>query len=220
MNKKQLSTILTELEIKYGAGITNVKRRKVSPHDPRTRSQITKGGMRGGDRMSDHNHSYQSYYAKHLQSYVGMENLVIAEIGILLGSGLALWSDLFKNSRILGFDIDIRYAHDNLVNLKSKGANTDNIELHEIDQFVDNRLLVDGILKGDKLDIVIDDGVHNESAILQTITSVEDNLSDNFVYFIEDINVSGAIQSAFPYFRVHQYRGRHHNSSLIVLTAQ
>ena len=46
-------------------------------------------------------------------------------------------------------------------NLKKKGAfANNNLELYGFDQFQDNQNLLGRILKNDKIDICIDDGVH------------------------------------------------------------
>ena len=48
---------LVGTEIKYGGMVTNVKRNKVSPKDPRTNEQLRSGGMIGGDRMLYHGYA-------------------------------------------------------------------------------------------------------------------------------------------------------------------
>ena len=177
---------LVGTEIKYGGIVTNVPRRKVSPKDPRTRQQLNSGGMVGGDRMF--HHGYARKYSEYLKAYVQSGNPVtLVEIGILEGTGLALWCDLFENGRIIGLDIDLGHINRNMDNLKKRGAFQNNQpELFEFDQYLDNRGSICDILKGDSIDVCIDDGAHSVDSILTTTKSVFPHLADRFIYFIED----------------------------------
>src|SRR4030042_4542522 len=94
---------LVGTEIKYGGIETNVPRNKVSPKDPRTKEQLSRGGMVGGDRML--HHGYAKKYSEYLLPYVKKDTpLTVTEFGILKGTGLSIWCDLFQNARILGLD--------------------------------------------------------------------------------------------------------------------
>ncbi len=173
-------------EIKYGGIETNVPRNKVSPKDPRTKEQISLGGMVGGDRML--HHGYAEKYSEYLLPYVKKCNPVtVVEFGILKGTGLAIWCDLFQNGRILGLDIDLSHINGNMDSLKNLGAFKKNQpELYVFDQFLDNTEYLSTILKGDSIDICIDDGFHSIESILSTMRSTLPYLADEFVYFIED----------------------------------
>ena len=173
-------------EIKYGGRTVNVPRNKVSPKDPRTEEQLRSGGMKGGDRMLYH--GYASKYSEYLVPYVEKDRTVIlCEFGILKGTGLAIWCDLFKNVRVLGLDIDLGHIKNNMDNLELLGAFKSNQpELHEFDQLEDNVEYLRTILKGDKIDVCIDDGLHSIESILRTMKSVMPHLADEAVYFIED----------------------------------
>ncbi len=176
-------------EYKYGGTIKNVPRNKVSEKDSRTKNQLLSGGMTGGDRMSKVEHNYAPVYSKFLTPFLANKNkkIILLEVGILKGTGLAIWSELFPNGRIIGLDIDLSHIHKNMENIKSLGAfQNNNIELYEFDQFNDNREKLDNILKGDKIDIIIDDGLHWNETIINTIKSVKPFLADIFMYFIED----------------------------------
>jgi len=195
------TTWLVGTEIKYGGYITNVQRNKVSPIDPRSEEKIETGGMTGGDRML-HN-GYATKYSKYILPYVNSNKQVtLAEVGILMGTGLAIWCDLFPNGRILGFDIDLTHINRNMSRLKSIGAFKRNIpELYEYDQFLDNTKYLGSILKNNKIDICIDDGFHCDEAILTTMKSVLPYLGDSFVYFIEDNeNVYKKLKLIYPNF--------------------
>jgi hypothetical protein len=78
---------LESCEFYMGGYVKDVARAKVSPGDPRSKSELNCGGMVGGDRML--HHGYAKYYAKHLRRFVEPKNdLVVVECGILRGTGL------------------------------------------------------------------------------------------------------------------------------------
>jgi hypothetical protein len=204
-NQLDLKNELISLEIKYGGIQTNVPRNKVSIHDPRTAEQIATGGMTGGDRML--HHGYAKYYGKYLHPLLHKKDLTIIEIGILKGSGLAIWSEIFINPKIIGLDIDPQHFYNNYKNLSKLGAFTETKpEIFEFDQFEDNTKYIKKILGKNKIDIIIDDGFHSDHAILNTIKSVKQYLSKEFVYFIEDNdNVHKLIKQKYPSFVVKNY---------------
>ena len=198
--------VLKELE--YGGYVANIPRNIVSNKDPRTKKQILWGGMEGGDRMSKLHQGYASVYAKYLQPFIQQQKpVVLVEIGVLRGTGIAIWSELFPNGRIIGLDIDLSHMKQNMDRLKRKGAfKNNNLELYKFDQFQNNRKLLKTILRNDKIDICIDDGCHFNEAILTTINSVTPYLAKNFVYFIEDNNsVHETIKKMYPDFKVENF---------------
>ena len=158
--------------------------------------------MQGGDRML--HHGYARKYSEHLARFNQEERLVIAEFGILRGIGLAIWCDLFPNSRILGLDIDLSHPNDNMSDLVKKGAFSRNKpELHRYDQFVYSEDLVGEILQGDTIDICIDDGCHFNEAIMCTMRSVMPHMSSAFLYFVEDNrSVFDEIEQEYPGFNL------------------
>lgn len=85
-------------------------------------------------------------------------------------------------------------------NLKNLGAFKRNQpELYEFDSFLDNIEYLGMVLKGDKIDICMDDGMHSDESILSTMKSVLPYLADNFIYFVEDNpNVHKEIRSTYP----------------------
>ena len=124
-------------ELKYGGKVSGVKRNRVSPFDPRTKEQLAVGGCTGGDRMLDH--AYASSYSSYLHSYIQQidSRPTICEFGILKGTGLAVWCDLFPSSRCIGFDIDLSHIEQNMENLVKLGAFSANSpEIYEYDQYV------------------------------------------------------------------------------------
>nr|WP_319392824.1 hypothetical protein [uncultured Desulfobacter sp.] len=190
---------LIATEMKYGGIVTQVPRNKVSPKDPRTMEQIRKGGMIGGDRML--HHGYAEKYSKYLLPYIeGNRSVTVVEFGILKGTGIAMWCDLFTDGRILGLDIDLGHINENMVNLKRLGAFKNNRpELYEFDQFEDNIGYLGTILKDDRIDICFDDGLHSTESILNTMKSAMPYLAEESLYFIEDNkDVHKTIRSLYP----------------------
>src|SRR5690606_14469901 len=126
--------------------------------------------------------------------------VTLAEFGILRGTGLAIWCDLFPTSRVIGLDIDLSHARENFPHLESLGTFTHNQpELPEYDQFVDNAAYLGEILGGAKLDVVMDDGFHSTDSILTTVESVRPHLAEDFVYLIEDNpRVHRALRARYP----------------------
>lgn len=177
---------LISTEIKFGGKVQGVRRKKVSPHDTRSKEDLKSGGMVGGDRMF--HHGYAEKYSEYLLPIARKKDpITLVEVGILKGNGLAIWCELFQNSRIIGFDIDLNHFMENKANLERKGAFKHVFpELYEFDQFLDNAEMVESILKGNKLDVCIDDGFHSEETVLMTLKSLYPHLSSDFVYFIED----------------------------------
>lgn len=195
-------------EYKYGGTEKKIKRKKVSEFDPRTSKELEMCGMIGGDRMSRIEHNYAPIYTRYLKPFVmKKDKVVLVEVGILKGTGLAIWSDLFDNSRIIGLDIDLSYIEKNMASLKNKNAfKNNNLELYEFDQFKDNKRLITNILKGDKINIMIDDGAHLDNSILKTMDSVMPFMDDNFVYFVEDNDkVHLKIIERYPDYKVVNY---------------
>jgi len=195
-------------EAYYGGFVKDVPRNVVSNKDPRSPEQLSQDGMRGGDRMSNIHHGYARTYAKYLNSFVQDQGLIVlAEIGILKGAGLAIWSDLFEKGRILGFDIDLDHIRQNMKFLKERGAfKNGDPELYEFDQFQDNEKLLLDVLHGDKLNICIDDGFHSNETIITTLQSVIPHLAEKFVYFIEDnADVHKVLRVLYPNLKVDSF---------------
>lgn len=200
------SAWLIATELKYGGMVTNVKRQKVSPWDPRTIQQVEAGGMTGGDRML--HHGYAIKYSEFLGPYIrNNEPVVMVEFGILKGTGLAVWCDLFKNGRIIGLDIDLHHIERNRENLLALGAFRHNdYEIYEFDQFLDNQRYLGKILNREKVDICIDDGFHSNKSIITTMKSVVPYLNRKFLYIVEDNDqVHKDIEMEFPDFAVQSF---------------
>ena len=200
---------LAGAEEKFG-GMRYVNRRAISPSDSRTRDEVDNTPSVGGDRMSEFNHGYGEYYQSHLQPYVEQrqERFTICEIGILQGTGLAIWCDLFPNSRVIGLDFELGYFNDNFETLKKLGAFSQNSpEIYHFDQFDSkNTEYLHEILNGDKVDICVDDGCHANEAVLTALKSFSPHLNNDFVYFVEDNkNVHVKIRNLYDQFNIQKY---------------
>ena len=187
-------------EHKFGGYISKVKVNEVSDNDLRSKKELeTTGRMIGGDRMI--HHDYAKNYSKFLRPFLDSnKNIVLVECGILMGTGLAVWSKLFPDASLIGLDIDINYFKQNYKKLKNLGAFT-NVEpkLLKFDQFNPNTEKLEIYLNGRGIDIFIDDGLHSEETIKNTLRSVKKLMSKSFVYFIEDNEfVSDSIQIEHP----------------------
>lgn len=192
------------VEKKYGGIQYLVKRGIVSPLDQRSKYEIDKGGMQGGDRM--YHHSYAEIYSHYLKPFLlnTTNPITLIEVGILNGSGLAIWSDLLPNADIIGLDIDLTNTQQNLDFLKTRGAFKNNLpELYKFDQLNCDQSHLRPILRSRKIDICIDDGLHSDESIINTLNAMLLDLSDNFVYFIEDHKtISSVLVGKYPQFKI------------------
>ena len=197
---------LTEVEEKYG-GVVQIENRATSLLDRYTDYVM----QQGGDRMSNLLNGYSDFYQSFLELFVVQryEKFTVCEVGILRGTGLAIWCDLFPNSRIIGLDLELSYFEENYRNLRKLGAFSQNSpEIYQFDQFnTENTENLENILKGDKVDICIDDGCHADEAILTTLKCMKPHLSNDFVYFVEDHKqVHTKIRSLYEHYHVHYFK--------------
>jgi hypothetical protein len=188
----------------YGGFHKDVRRNRVSPLDPRPPQELQAGGMEGGDRMSPLHHGYARAYARHLAPFVraGGE-LTLVEVGILRGTGLAVWSDLFPRAQVLGLDVDLSHYRGNEELLRGRGAfAAGNVRVAEFDQYAPDVGAVGALLAGRRIDVFIDDGCHADEAILRTLEAARGFLADRFVYFIEDNDTAlPTLRARFPAYR-------------------
>lgn len=146
----------------------------------------------GGDRMSPHHHDYGWCYAEFLKPFISElapKQLTLVEVGILNGSGLAIWCDLFPKARVIGLDIDLSNYHANRKNLETKGAFKQNSpEVYSFDQLdaVKAESVLHDVLGETQVNIVIDDGCHSRESVEITFEKVRPFLAKQCVYFIED----------------------------------
>lgn len=198
---------LIEREKRYGGYVTDLKRHRISDLD--SRSFLSHDhGMTGGDRMSPCRHNYGDLYAQYLRPFLeNAASVTLVEVGVLQGTGLAIWSDLFSDGRVIGLDVDLTHFESNSSRLLNLGAfKAPNYEVHLFDGFVDNRQYLSQILQGDTVDIAIDDASHANSSILTTFESIREFLASNFVYFVEDNrDVHFELSREYPQYHVEPF---------------
>ncbi len=180
---------LMRTEFRYAQGKLRAERRYKSIHHTRVQGNViyrTQGPV-GGDRMI--HHGYAQVYASYLRQFVEdrFASLTVVEAGILYGTGLAIWCDLFPSSRCIGLDLSLSFFHEYKNQVRRRGGFPNGLpEVYEFDQFADNRKMLADILGEKSIDIFIDDGCHADEAILNTFDCVKPYLSEEFVYFVED----------------------------------
>jgi hypothetical protein len=178
------SEYLQLLEIKFGGYITEI----AATIDSSKVKRIYSGNNTGGDRMNVFFHDYSSKYSEYLSPLSQSDELIrILEVGILKGTGLAVWSEYFNNKEIYGFDYDLGNFENNKSNLIELGGFKDGLPITLFyDQFADNSETLKKTFGDRKLDVVIDDAFHSDESIINTFDELQPYLAEKFVYFIED----------------------------------
>jgi hypothetical protein len=203
MNIDQLtdSELIQYLELKYGGYSRNVNATIKA-----TEVKKLKGISHiGGDRMSVFFKDYSQIYSEYLEPLKKRKHSVnLLEIGILKGTGLAVWDEYFENKQIYGFDYDLGNYKRNLSNLVSRGAFKKEFPTVKFfDQFSDNSNMLKEIFGNKKIDVVIDDAFHSDESIINSFTELEHYLSKTFIYIIEDNHtVWKKIESLYPIYKV------------------
>lgn len=207
---KEAEKYLCDLESRYSGGRTPVTRRRVSPLDPRlSPGQGVKsipGNMVSGGRFIP-NRFYAQTYVQKLSDYVDRP-FVLVELGVLLGVGLAVWCDVFPEARIVGFDIDPDRFDKSL--LTSRGAfASNNPEVQFLDELADDASdRISAALGGARIDVMIDDALHDDTSILKAMATFMPFMAEQFLYFVEDnATVDVAIRNTYPDLNVER-RGK------------
>jgi cephalosporin hydroxylase len=179
MDRTDLEHRLVALEARFGGYHTKVPWNVRSQYAPEPRLDW----MTGGDRMSVH--GYAPVYAEVLSSITPR---VIVELGILRGTGLAMWCDLFPTARVIGLDIDLQHFAQNFDNLRERGAFEKNRpDLFQFDEMApDAPARLAAIMGGAKADLFIDDALHSDEAILRTFSHAWQHVRRGGAYIIED----------------------------------
>lgn len=176
---------LIELEKKYG-GRYVVPGRNISPL---MKTVDNYECHEGGDRMGPH--GYAEHYAKVLPKTPD----VIVEMGILRGTGLALWSELYPGVKLVGLDINVNNFMEHKDELLAKGAFKARLPVvlpfDEFDMYYWDSLAT--LLPRNSVDVWIDDAVHETGAILNAFELAYPFMYDRSVYIIEDNEEAGAI---------------------------
>lgn len=139
----------------------------------------------GSDKMSFVANRYARAYGKTLDPWI--QASVVVEIGILDGSGLALWSEVFPNAHLVGIDLRRDLFDANMINLVGLGAFQRGIpHVLEVDAYRPDADTLSALSSLGPVDVVIDDGPHTFDAIERMARALRPYLAENFVDIIED----------------------------------
>ena len=110
------------------------------------------------------------------------EEINILEIGVRKGKSLSVWKKYFPKARIFGIDIDPNCLdyQDERVSIVI-GPQEDNSTIQKV---ID---LCESETGRDKFDIIIDDGSHINSDIIDSLSFLWDSLEKKGIYVIEDL---------------------------------
>ena len=123
--------------------------------------------------------SYFNVYDEIFKNYIG-KNIVFVEIGVLHGGSLQMWRDYFgKQARIIGVDI----------NPKAKMLEEKGFEIFIGSQSSEN-FWNDFYKKVGFVDIVLDDGGHQNAQQIITAFKSIPNINDGGVFVTEDTHTS------------------------------
>ena len=171
------SEMLIFLELKYGGYVNNIT--------SKIGNKIMKNHT-GGDRFNPFYNDYSKMYSEYLHNLKNSK-IKLLEVGILKGTGLAVWSQYFNDVDIYGFDWDLGNINANLDNLISLRAFQKNKpKLFQYNQLINNQQWLKENFTNIKFNVIIDDALHSDNAIINTFNEIQPYLSDDFVYFIED----------------------------------
>eukprot|EP00416_Gambierdiscus_australes_P016128 CAMPEP_0171063546 /NCGR_PEP_ID=MMETSP0766_2-20121228/5729_1 /TAXON_ID=439317 /ORGANISM="Gambierdiscus australes, Strain CAWD 149" /LENGTH=233 /DNA_ID=CAMNT_0011519475 /DNA_START=137 /DNA_END=838 /DNA_ORIENTATION=+ len=177
---------LVEVEERYGARELQIVKRHVLGKHEEGHRQFHVGGDRMGNQSG--HHGFAPVYAAFINRLraQGVEPLAVAEVGVLKGTGLAIWSEIFNQSMIYGFDIDLSNYESNLQALKWKGFNDSRVTVSTLDQTEVDSTLLEHLFGSQRLSMVVDDGCHTVPCANNTFLSFFPYLASRFLYFIED----------------------------------
>lgn len=195
-------TELKNLELKFSGGFEKVIPPKASPLDTRPAEKSVFHGHRMQPKTSYRGRNYAPMYSEWLSQFDRNSKITIVELGILRGVGLAMWCDLFPNARVIGLDVDTSLFIENLPNLQKRGAFQKNRpEFHYYDELHPDAIHnLEAILNGDQINIMIDDALHYNAAIVKAFGDFKGFMAADGVYFIEDnFTVSSEIEHPLVY---------------------
>lgn len=199
------ASYLIEIEQKMGGIVTGVPVERVSSSDPRTIFRSDLLPMTGGDRMGPNGHFYSPVYSlvfRHLLVDMPHKEFdgTIVEVGILNGTGLAMWAEVFPNAAIVGLDVDTTTYQKNVNKLAVLSPGVRSASVFEFDQFNPDFEWWE-TLGRPKISLVIDDGYHSTLSALQTFSGFFENttFAERWAYIVEDIPAfDSELRSNFP----------------------
>ena len=123
--------------------------------------------------------TYFPVYEEIFNKYVG-KKITFVEIGVLQGGSLHMWKEYFGNSaRIIGIDL----------NPKAKKLEKDGFEIF-IGSQSDENFWDEFFSKVGKIDILLDDGGHENDQQIITLNKTIPNMNDEGVIVVEDTHTS------------------------------
>ncbi len=138
--------------------------------------------MFGSDKEGIHH--YTQHYQRHFAPW-RTKNLKVLEIGIggyndpkKGGESLRMWKAYFPNAQIYGIDITDKRCHEEARIKTFKGSQ------------VDEAFLAQVVAEIGAIDIVIDDGSHLCSHVIDTFKFLFPRMKDQGIYVIEDTQTS------------------------------
>ena len=141
-------------------------------------------GCQGGDKFSYH--KYGAEYARHFDPLKD-KRITIVEVGVLEGTSLAVWSDIFPKGRVVGFDISLDAYNKRLPMLRELGAfKNKNVEVHQLDSTLPATQEAIKQLIPEKIDLFVDDGCHTTDCITATWANVLPSMKAGGVGLLED----------------------------------
>ena len=125
-------------------------------------------------------HHYLNLYDRYFSSFKKKKNLKFLEIGVYKGGSLQMWREYFGNSAtIFGIDIDSSCLQYNGLHGQVRIGSQD-----------DKEFLESVVNEMGGIDIVLDDGSHQIRHIKDSLDILFPHLSNDGIYFIEDLHTS------------------------------
>jgi predicted O-methyltransferase YrrM len=121
-------------------------------------------------------HNYCSKYEKWLPMN-RLEDIKILEIGVYKGSSLISWKEFYPYSTVIGIDIEKE--------CKNSENPKQNIFV-EVGSQIDQDFLSFVCSKWGPFDMILDDGSHKNSHVIESFNSLFSSLKEGGVYVIED----------------------------------
>ena len=124
--------------------------------------------------------NYFEVYDRLFEPFLGREDLVIVEFGVLYGGSLHMWRNLFgATARIIGVDLNPAAKEHELEGFEIYIANQENFD--QID------LLLKTI---GPIDILIDDGAHTNPACVYSLLGAFPQMKSGSIHVVEDLHTS------------------------------
>ena len=126
-------------------------------------------------------HAYTEFYQRYFEKYQ-KRHVRILEIGVEAGGSLKMYDDFFHG------DCEI-HAIDIAEYTKTFENYNTHIHIADQDSYVDiNKFKSEMVNNGMKFDIIIDDGSHNEKHQITNLYWLNELLSEDGIYIIEDLH--------------------------------